>query len=152
MASSAAVAAAAEPALVPLQFDQPLKGCSNAELQKRLRALHEELSDMDQDVVDTSSIDSVARALIQHSLLLNKEKGVKAYLACCLADVLRLYAPDAPYSKAEIKVSLKSPFATRRVLDICGQSTARTGTCHSLRRMAEQNTPTGGLLVTQSTC
>ena len=93
------------PAQVRLQFKQALKGCTNAELQKRLRALHEELADIDQDLIVTTSLDSVAKDLLAPSLLLHKEKGVKAYLACCLADVLRLYAPQAPYTEPEIKVS-----------------------------------------------
>lgn len=31
-------------------------------------------------------------------------RGVKAYTACCLADLLRLYAPDAPYSDVQLRV------------------------------------------------
>lgn len=30
-------------------------------------------------------------------------RGVKAYAACCLADLLRLYAPDAPYTADELR-------------------------------------------------
>jgi hypothetical protein len=93
-----------QPQQVRLSFKQSLKGCSNAELQKRLRALHEELAEIDQDLIVTSSLDTVAKDLIAHALLLHKEKGVKAYLACCLADILRLYAPEAPYTQAELKV------------------------------------------------
>lgn len=96
------------PTQTRLQFKLPLKGCTNAELQKRLRALHEELAEIDQELIVTSSLDNVAKELISHSLLLHKEKGVKAYLACCLADVLRLYAPEAPYTEAEIKVSRRA--------------------------------------------
>ncbi|KAF8726601.1 hypothetical protein AX14_007667 [Amanita brunnescens Koide BX004] len=33
---------------------------------------------------------------------MHKDRGVKAYAACCLADVLRLYAPDAPYTQPEL--------------------------------------------------
>lgn len=90
---------------VRLSFRQSLKSCTNAELLKRLKALHQELSVADQDLMETASLDGVARELIAHSLLLHKEKGVKAYLACCLADILRLYAPEAPYTQAELKVS-----------------------------------------------
>ena len=32
-------------------------------------------------------------------------RGVKAYAACCLADLLRIYAPDAPYTETELRVS-----------------------------------------------
>lgn len=31
-------------------------------------------------------------------------KGIKAYCACCLADMLRLYAPDPPYKDERLKV------------------------------------------------
>lgn len=30
-------------------------------------------------------------------------RGVKAYAACCLADILRLYAPEAPYTADELR-------------------------------------------------
>ncbi|KAK4057405.1 Sister chromatid cohesion protein pds5 [Microbotryomycetes sp. JL221] len=86
-----------------LKFKQSLKTSSNTELVKRLKALHEELSELDQDVVVTSSLDSVARELLNFNLSLHPEQGVKAYLASCLADILRLYAPEAPYTEREIK-------------------------------------------------
>lgn len=88
-----------------LKFKASLKGCTNAELLKRIKALHIELAGIDQDVVVTESLDDVAKELITHTLLLHKERGVKAYLACCLADILRLYAPEAPYTEVELKVS-----------------------------------------------
>lgn len=101
-----------EPEKVRLQFKQPLttKGLAASELLKRLKALHQELADIDQDLIDPSSLDTVAEKLISHSLLLHKEKGVKAYLGCCLVDILRLYAPKAPYTEAELKV--RSPSLT----------------------------------------
>lgn len=88
-----------------LKFKLSLKGCTNAELLKRIKQLHLELAAIDQDVVVTESIDKAAKELISHTLLLHKEKGVRAYLACCLADVLRLYAPEAPYTEVELKAS-----------------------------------------------
>ena len=36
---------------------------------------------------------------------LTGSRGVKAYAACCLADILRVYAPDAPYTGDELRVS-----------------------------------------------
>ncbi|BGP19464.1 hypothetical protein JCM10213_006284 [Rhodosporidiobolus nylandii] len=80
-----------------------LRGCSTADLTKRLKQLHSDLVAFDQDLVDPSSLDDVARDLIHHSLLLHKDKGVKAYVGACLVDILRLYAPDAPYTPAELK-------------------------------------------------
>ena len=68
------------------------------------QALHRELAALDQDTVDTSSLDAVKKELISPGLLLGKDRGVKAHVACCLADLLRLYAPDAPYTPSELKV------------------------------------------------
>ena len=87
-----------------LAFKQSLKGCANAELLKRLKALHTELAELDQETIATSSLDSIAKELITPALLLHKERGVKAYIACCLVDILRLYAPEAPYTERELKV------------------------------------------------
>ena len=59
---------------------------------------------MDQETVDTRSLTSVSKDLINTHIYLHRDKGVKAYAACCLADLLRLYAPDAPYTALELKV------------------------------------------------
>lgn len=67
--------------------------------------LHEELAALDQEVTDTKSLDKVKDKLINAGLLLGKDKGVKAYTCCCLADLLRLYAPDCPYGDKDLKVS-----------------------------------------------
>lgn len=79
------------------------KNVTTDALQKRLKALHTELAAMDQETVDTKSLDTVRRDLMNTSILLHKDRGVKAYAACCLADLLRLYAPDAPYTQAELR-------------------------------------------------
>ncbi|GAA5921167.1 hypothetical protein JCM3775_004123 [Rhodotorula graminis] len=92
------------PAQQRLDFTQPLKGAgSTSELTKRLKHAHTQLRDFDQDLVDTSSLDDLAAQLRQPNLLLHKDKGVKAYAAACLVDVLRLYAPEAPYTPAQLK-------------------------------------------------
>ncbi|BGP42871.1 Sister chromatid cohesion protein pds5 [Rhodotorula kratochvilovae] len=92
------------PARHRLDFPHPLKGASStSELVKRLKHAHDQLRDFDQDLVDTSSLDQLAAQLRQPNLLLHKDKGVKAYAACCLVDVLRLYAPEAPYTPAQLK-------------------------------------------------
>lgn len=101
-----------------LKFKASLKGCTSAELLKRIKALHIELSGIDQDAVVTESIDAVAKELISHTLLLHKERGVRAYLACCLADVLRLYAPEAPYTEVQLKVSFSSSSSSLSNFDL----------------------------------
>ncbi|CAH7672632.1 armadillo-type protein [Phakopsora pachyrhizi] len=73
------------------------------ELIKRLSSLLDELMSLDQDLVDTESLSTVRDELIRPPLLVHKDKTVKALVACCLADLLRLYAPDAPYTLSELK-------------------------------------------------
>ncbi|KAG6901443.1 hypothetical protein C0995_011956 [Termitomyces sp. Mi166 len=79
------------------------KGLSTDALLKKMKTLHTELAALDQDLVDTASLSSARKELVNTSILLHKDRGVKAYAACCLADILRLYAPDAPYTQAELR-------------------------------------------------
>lgn len=110
MARKKAAEEPAEPEKVKLTFNQSLKAPNNAELLKRLKALHRELEKIDQDAIDTSSLDKVAKELINNTLLLHKEKAVKAFLATCLVDILRLYAPEPPYTDLELRVRLFAAF------------------------------------------
>ncbi|KAI0371302.1 hypothetical protein BV20DRAFT_1120710 [Pilatotrama ljubarskyi] len=94
-----------QPSPTKLRFRDKLvgKGLATDALLKKLKALHHELADMDQEHVDVPSLNHVRKELINPSILLHKDRGVKAYAACCLADLLRLYAPDAPYTQAELR-------------------------------------------------
>ncbi|KAK9451020.1 armadillo-type protein [Limtongia smithiae] len=91
-----------------LQFKHPLapragKPIAVTEQLKRLKSVHDELQQFEQGMVDLMSIDKVAKELISDNLLRTKDKGVKAYVACCLADILRLFAPDAPYTVPQLQ-------------------------------------------------
>ncbi|KAG9124967.1 hypothetical protein FRC07_009533 [Ceratobasidium sp. 392] len=79
------------------------KGLTTDALVKKMRALHTELASIDQDNVDTNTLQGIRKELISTSILLHKDKGVRALAACCIADLLRLYAPDAPYTAPELK-------------------------------------------------
>ena len=79
------------------------KGLSTDALLKKLKNLHTQLADLDQDRVDTATLATVRKELIHNTILLHKDRGVKAYAACCLADILRLFAPDAPYTHNELR-------------------------------------------------
>jgi sister-chromatid-cohesion protein PDS5 len=74
-------------------------------LIKRLAALHKELSELEQEDVDRASLATAARDLAHVHLLHHRDEGVKALASCCLADMLRLHAPDAPYTANELRVS-----------------------------------------------
>ncbi|CAO3563672.1 unnamed protein product [Mortierella alpina] len=91
------------PVPVELQFSQNLSG-SASDLLKKLKDLHAELKTMEQDSVKTSSLSAITKPLIDPSIVNHKDKGVRIYAACCIADLLRLYAPDAPYNNTNLKV------------------------------------------------
>ncbi|KAH8090375.1 armadillo-type protein [Filobasidium floriforme] len=88
-----------------LEFEGKIsaKGASTDGIRARLKELHEKLKALNQDETDISSLEAVRKQLIEKSILLNKDKGIKAYCACCLADMLRLYAPDPPYKDERLK-------------------------------------------------
>ncbi len=88
-----------------LAFKEKLvtKGQSTDAILRKLKTLHLELAAMEQEQVDVRSLGTVQKDLINISLLMHKDKGVKAYTACCLADILRLCAPNAPYTDAELR-------------------------------------------------
>ena len=46
----------------------------------------------------------VAQSLVSPFILKHRDKDVKAYAACCLADILRIFAPEAPYGEEQLKV------------------------------------------------
>ncbi|QSL65841.1 hypothetical protein MERGE_000119 [Pneumocystis wakefieldiae] len=75
---------------------------SVSELLKRLRMLQSELADHDQEQIERESLDGIIIELVNEGLLNHKDKGVRAYTACCLADILRLCAPDAPYTPSQL--------------------------------------------------
>ncbi|KAI5811155.1 hypothetical protein DFH27DRAFT_11876 [Peziza echinospora] len=72
-------------------------------LIKRLKTLSEELQKLEQEDVDRQSLATAAKELCVPALLEHKDKGVKAYVACCLTDMLRLHAPDAPYTALQLR-------------------------------------------------
>lgn len=114
--SAAAAAAAAEAdeqdqdaGSVKLQFNEPLtwrpgRPIPVDTLLKRLDRLTKELSEMDQETTDQASLAQVAKEAASHQLLNHKDKGVRAYTACCVVDILRLCAPDAPFTPSQLKV------------------------------------------------
>lgn len=72
------------------------------ELLSRLVSLHEELSTLEQGKVDLSSLDRYRTDLNSRKLTKHKDNGIRAFVACCLSDILRLYAPDAPYTESQL--------------------------------------------------
>jgi sister-chromatid-cohesion protein PDS5 len=96
-----------------LKFNQPLVGrpgkqVSVGDLLTRLKALCEELRGLEQDEADRESLEPVAKELAHQSLIQHKDAGVRAWTACCIVDMFRLCAPDAPYTAQQLKVHIKT--------------------------------------------
>ncbi|KAF2993425.1 hypothetical protein E8E13_000182 [Curvularia kusanoi] len=94
--------------LRPLKFKQPLVGrpgkpISVGDLLARLETLLNELRTIDQEEADHESLRPVANELVTASLLQHKDVGVRAWTCCCLVDMLKLFAPDAPYPAKNLK-------------------------------------------------
>lgn len=93
-----------------LRFNEPLSwrvgksAIPVADLLQRLQTLAHELSKMEQDETDKDSLKKVSQELASSHLLAHKDKGVRAWAASCIVDVLRLCAPDAPFTGNQLKV------------------------------------------------
>ena len=82
---------------------------STAEMLGSLKKVKEKLEKTDQG--ETQGIDAkLVHSLVNPKLLRHKDVGIKALTACCLADILRIYAPNAPYSHKELLVSFYNFF------------------------------------------
>ncbi|RAH87632.1 hypothetical protein BO86DRAFT_414707 [Aspergillus japonicus CBS 114.51] len=92
-----------------LKFNEPLSwrvgraAIPVADLLSRLQTLAQELRKLEQEEIDTDSLRKVSQELATAHLLGHKDKGVRAWTACCIVDVLRLCAPDAPFTANQLK-------------------------------------------------
>lgn len=92
-----------------LQFNEPLSwrvgrsAIPIADLLQRLQTLAQELRKLEQEEVEKDSLQKVSQELATAQLLAHKDKGVRAWAACCIVDVLRLCAPDAPFTGNQLK-------------------------------------------------
>jgi sister-chromatid-cohesion protein PDS5 len=55
--------------------------------------------------VSTQLLDALVSELVHPVLMQSRDKGIKILTACCIANLLRLYAPDAPYTESELAVA-----------------------------------------------
>ena len=65
--------------------------------------LAHELSSADQTDGEPKYHD-VAKSLVNPFILKHRDKDVKVHAACCMADILRIFAPEAPYNEEQLKV------------------------------------------------
>jgi sister-chromatid-cohesion protein PDS5 len=98
-----------ENGLASLQFSATLVGnpgkpIAVGDLLRRLQELSHELRDLEQEEAERDSLLPVAKDLAHHNLVAHKDGGVRAWTACCIVDMFRLCAPDAPYTAIQLKV------------------------------------------------
>ncbi|KAK2774902.1 hypothetical protein FQN53_003378 [Emmonsiellopsis sp. PD_33] len=77
-----------------------------ADLLERLESLALELRQLDQEETDKDSLTNVSQELASGHLLGHRDKGVRAWTACCVVDILRLCAPNAPFTGNQLKRAL----------------------------------------------
>ncbi|SCU94888.1 LADA_0G12090g1_1 [Lachancea dasiensis] len=75
---------------------------STTQILERLAQLQDELSGLQQGVVNLATVNRYKSELVNRKVLKSKDLGIRAFAACCLSDILRLYAPDAPYTDKEL--------------------------------------------------
>ncbi|RLV93031.1 Sister chromatid cohesion protein PDS5 [Spathaspora sp. JA1] len=107
---------------------------STKELLHRVQTLSEQLSILES--IDTADISRIQVDLVNKKLLQHTSVGVQIYVCCCLADVLRLNAPKAPYSTNQIsdvfKVFIKQ---FKRLVET--NNTYFQQYCYLLKRLVE---------------
>ncbi|XP_013389020.1 sister chromatid cohesion protein PDS5 homolog B-B-like [Lingula anatina] len=69
------------------------------ELVKRLKALARAFQDMGQD--DNEKYTELALHLASEFFIDHSSKDVRLLVACCIADVFRIFAPEAPYTNQD---------------------------------------------------
>ena len=78
------------------------KYSKTADLVTYLEDLHHELSQLDQDSENApQELNITARYLLIPKITQSSSKEIRVLGACCLADMLRIFAPEAPFSDSD---------------------------------------------------
>ena len=64
----------------------------------------QKLSDVNQENCNLQEWEELAASLGSRQIMKHKDKDVRLYAACCLADIMRIFAPNAPYDTAQQSV------------------------------------------------
>lgn len=76
---------------------------SRGELLQSLKNLAKHLASLEQDEVNLEDLTAIATDVTSHGLLSHKEKGIRILVASCVADLLRLYAPNPPFTPKKLR-------------------------------------------------
>lgn len=99
-------AALAAPIISTISNQIPTK-----ELLLRLQKIADTLSAVDQNDAVLDGYKSIAEDLSNKKLLFHKNVGIQAYACCAITDILRIFAPDAPFSPETLSGIFKAFFA-----------------------------------------
>ena len=73
------------------------------EILSDLKALHEALTTLSQDPKERpKGLPVTAAHLVSDRIIGHSDKEVRLLAACCLVDILRVFAPEAPYNDMEL--------------------------------------------------
>lgn len=99
-----------------LKLPSQLRGKQVTETVLELKALHEGLSSIEQDHFEShqSTLDPISRGIVKDEFVKHSDAAIRLLASCCLANILRLYAPNAPYTSTQLKV--KCTFIIRSLI------------------------------------
>lgn len=84
------------------KFKEITTTLSKEELIRSLKTAAQELTNVEQGD-STSEFDQFTASLATSYIFKHRDKDVKSYAACCLADLLRIYAPEPPFNENQLK-------------------------------------------------
>ena len=75
-------------------------------LANELKRIFDELSLLAQDDIHAKAeAADYADQVILPSILKHKDKSIRILASCCVANILRIYAPEAPYNTQQLDVN-----------------------------------------------
>lgn len=124
-----------------LQFNKPLvptlkEPIPTKELISRLQSLADELSGVDQENVNIGPLNVIKDQLVNPKVLKHQNPGVQAFACCAIADLLRIFAPDAPFTSVDLTTIFKVFFNQFKRLNDSSNPYFQQQ-CHLLKRLAE---------------
>lgn len=79
------------------------KNAKKSELLEYLESLHEDLSKLEQDISHApKGLHATAAHLVSPKFMENIDRDIRIIVTCCVVDVLRIYAPEAPYKDEDM--------------------------------------------------
>jgi len=104
------------------------KSTRKSELIGKLKELHEALGGLSQDPRERPlKLSSTAAELVSDRILGNPDKEVRLLGSCCIVDILRIFAPEAPYDDPTLVKIFKVIIAQLRGLATYDNNSTATG-------------------------